>query len=113
MLTHLTAMHSNPTGPQSEGRHRSRRHSAVLLALAGLTSLFATGLSAAAEPVTASSWRLTDETWKLPGQETMGMIGGNVLLQVRPGLKLGVGSYGAVRGNRGGFITLGVAAEGR
>ena len=113
MLTHLTAMHSNPTGPQREGRHRSGRRSAVLLALAGLTSLFATGLSAAAEPVTASSWRLTDETWKLPGQETMGMIGGNVLLQVRPGLKLGVGSYGAVRGNRGGFITLGVAAEGR
>lgn len=60
-----------------------------------------------------ASWRLTDETWKLPGGEAMGMVGGNVLLQVRPGLKLGVGSYGAVRGERGGFITLGLAAEGR
>ncbi len=84
----------------------------ALLALACLTGP-GLALAEASAPWTASSWRLTDETWKLPDGETMGMVGGNVLLQVRPGLKLGVGSYGAVRGNRGGFITLGLAAEGR
>ena len=67
------------------------------------------GLGAAAawaEPappaLSTGSWRLSDETWQLPHGETMGMTGGNVLLQVHPNLKLGVGSYGAVRGRRGG-----------
>jgi hypothetical protein len=63
--------------------------------------------------LSTGTWRLTDETWQLPGAETMGMTGGNLLLQVNPNLKLGVGSYGAVRGRRGGFITMGLAAEGR
>ncbi len=90
------------------GRHRQR---IVLWLLAGLAS-HGLALAEATTPLSAS-WRLTDETWELPGGETMGMVGGNVLLEVRPGLKLGVGSYGAVRGNRGGFITLGLAAEGR
>ena len=66
-----------------------------------------------APALSTGSWRLSNETWQLPHAETMGMIGGNVLLQVHPHLKLGVGSYGAVRGQRGGFITLGLAAEGR
>lgn len=54
---------------------------------------------------------LSDETWKLPGNETMGMVGGNLLFGVSDKLKLGVASYGAVRGNRGGFITLGATGE--
>jgi len=58
-----------------------------------------------------TTWRLTDETWKLPAGETMGMVGGTLLFDVNEQLKLGVGSYGAVRGERGGFITLGLAAE--
>lgn len=60
---------------------------------------------------TRTTWMLSDETWKLPGNETMGMVGGNLLFGVTEKLKLGVASYGAVRGNRGGFITLGATGE--
>jgi hypothetical protein len=62
-------------------------------------------------PVVPTTWRLTNETWKLPAGETMGMVGGTLLFDVNEQLKLGVGSYGALRGERGGFITLGLAAE--
>lgn len=58
-----------------------------------------------------TTWRLSSETLKLPGAEKMGMVGGDLLFDVSDKLRLGVGSYGAVRGERGGFITLGVAGE--
>jgi hypothetical protein len=60
---------------------------------------------------TPTAWRATAETWELPGGEKMGMLGGNLLFDATDYLKLGIGSYGAVRGERGGFITLGLAAE--
>jgi hypothetical protein len=60
---------------------------------------------------TPTTWRLTSETWKLPGTEKMGVVGGNLLFDVNDNVKVGVGSYGAVRGERGGFITLGLAGE--
>ncbi len=60
---------------------------------------------------TPASWRLTSETLHLPGSETMGLVGGDALFDVNEHLRLGVGSYGAVRGERGGFITLGLAGE--
>jgi hypothetical protein len=60
---------------------------------------------------TPTSWRLTSETLHLPGAETMGLIGGDLLFDLNEHLRLGVGSYGAVRGARGGFITLGLAGE--
>lgn len=41
----------------------------------------------------------------------MGVVGGNLLFDVNDNVKLGVGSYGALRGERGGFITLGLAGE--
>ncbi|WP_394756595.1 hypothetical protein [Rhodoferax sp.] len=62
---------------------------------------------------TATTWRLTSETLALPGGEKMGMVGGDVMVDVSDQLRLGVGSYGAVRGERGGFITLGLAGEWR
>lgn len=62
-------------------------------------------------PVVPTTWRLTNETWKLPAGENMGMVGGTLLFDVNQQVKLGVGTYGAVRGERGGFITLGLAAE--
>ena len=55
--------------------------------------------------------RTTLETWKLPGTERMGVIGGTALFDVSDPFKLGLGTYGAVRGDRGGFITLGAAGE--
>jgi hypothetical protein len=41
----------------------------------------------------------------------MGLVGGDVLIDVNEHVRLGVGSFGAVRGERGGFITLGLAGE--
>lgn len=60
---------------------------------------------------TPTAWRVTSENWSLPGAEKMGVVGGNLLFEVNDNVKLGVGSYGAVRGERGGFITLGVTGE--
>lgn len=60
---------------------------------------------------TPTTWRGTYETWKLPDDEKMGMLGLNLLFDVHENIKLGVGSYGALSGQRGGFITLGLAGE--
>ncbi len=65
---------------------------------------------AAIEP-TPTVFRLTDETWKLPGTERMGMLGATALFRVNDHFQLGGATYGATRGNRGGFITLGAAGE--
>ena len=47
------------------------------------------------------------ESWVLPGSEAMGMAGVGVRRAVGEHGFLGVDLYGAVRGERGGFITLG------
>jgi hypothetical protein len=60
-----------------------------------------------------ATWRLTNETYKLPAGERMGMVGANLMLDVADQWRLGIASYGAVRGQRGGFITLGAAGEWR
>jgi hypothetical protein len=60
---------------------------------------------------TATAWRLTTETLRLPAQESMNWTGGNLLFDAGERLRLGVGSYGAMTGGHGGFITLGVAGE--
>ena len=92
-----------------------QRHRIALLA--GLLSL--PGLAfAQADPradlsPTLTRWRTTYENWKLPANEGMGMLGGTALFDVSESTSLGIGSYGAVRGERGGFITLGVAGEWR
>jgi hypothetical protein len=51
------------------------------------------------------------DEYVLPGDERMGMLGGSLLYEARPWLLLGPSSYGALTGERGGFITLGVAGE--
>ena len=56
-------------------------------------------------------WRATFDTLTLPGDEKMGLLGGSLLFDVAGHLRLGVSSYGALSGQRGGFITLGVAGE--
>lgn len=81
--------------------------------LFGASMGYAQGISepAAGLKPTATTWRLTAETLSLPGGEKMGMVGGDLMVDVSEQLRLGVGSYGAVRGDRGGFITLGLAGE--
>ena len=55
--------------------------------------------------------RATTEVLTLPGKEKMGMLGTFMLVDVADGVSLGAGTYGAITGQRGGFITLGGAAE--
>lgn len=58
-----------------------------------------------------TSWRLTDETYDLPNNERMGISGATMLFDVSKNVRIGAGTYGAVRGDYGGFITIGVAGE--
>ncbi|CAN4272743.1 hypothetical protein MCECM63_01158 [Methylophilaceae bacterium] len=55
--------------------------------------------------------RKTFESLNLPGGESMGMLGGELLVNVNEHLRVGAGTYGAIEGERGGFITLGVVSE--
>lgn len=56
-------------------------------------------------------WDLTAESLRLPASKKMGMVAGNLLFGVSDKVRLGVGTYGAISGERGGFITLGIAGE--
>jgi hypothetical protein len=47
----------------------------------------------------------------LPANEKMGFMGSTVLFDATKWLSVGAGAYGALAGQRGGFITLGGAAE--
>lgn len=74
------------------------------------TSSSAIGDPGAVRPVLAS-WRLTDETYGLPNNERMGISGATMLFDVSEHMRIGAATYGAVRGDYGGFITIGVAGE--
>lgn len=60
---------------------------------------------------TATTLKLNYETLKLPGGEPLGWVGADLMFDVSKRARLGVGSYGAMAGERGGFITLGVVGE--
>ena len=51
--------------------------------------------------------RFVRENLNLPDQERMGWVGGGLLFKANDVVSAGVESYGAVTGERGGFITLG------
>jgi len=51
------------------------------------------------------------EQWQLPGSETTGMAALGLQAPVSDWLSLGVEARSATTGNRGGFITIGVAAD--
>lgn len=63
------------------------------------------------DPRPQARWVTSLERWHLPGGEAMGMVGGRLLLDVGSGWRLGPATYGAVEGQRGGFITLGLEVE--
>jgi hypothetical protein len=89
--------------------------------LAALTLLFSSPFVVAQErsdksptPVNAtellsrpSYYRFGIESITLPGNESMGMVGGNYLMQVVPEIYLGPAAYGTISGQRGGFFTAG------
>jgi len=60
---------------------------------------------------TNSRVRFSYESVNLPVNEKMGFLGSTVLFDVNKWLSVGGGGYGALVGQRGGFITLGGAAE--
>lgn len=60
---------------------------------------------------TPTKFRLTFENVSLPDNEKMGFLGGSFLYDVTDWFSFGGSVYGALTGQRGGFITLGGAAE--
>jgi len=56
-----------------------------------------------------AKYRFTFDHTTLPGEEKMGLLGGNYLFSVDNGGYFGLGVYGAVSGERGGFFTGGLA----
>jgi hypothetical protein len=85
---------------------------ALLLPVGGAPALH--GQSAIIPPeVTARDARLvvTYDVLSLPDDERMGILGFTMPFEARPWLQLGPSAYGALTGDRGGFITLGFAAE--
>jgi len=56
-----------------------------------------------------AKYRFTYDRMTLPDDEHMGLLGGNYLLSVNGGGYFGLGVYGAVSGERGGFFTGGLA----
>lgn len=60
---------------------------------------------------TRASFRTTFESVELPRNERMGLLGGSFLFDTSDWFSIGGGAYGALTGERGGFITLGLATE--
>lgn len=56
-------------------------------------------------------FKTTFETLELPANENMGLLGGSFLFDATDWLAVGGSAYGALTGERGGFITLGLTAE--
>jgi hypothetical protein len=59
----------------------------------------------------ASKFRTTFEEITLPQGEKMGLQGFSLLYDINSYLSIGGSAYGALTGQRGGFITLGLAAD--
>jgi hypothetical protein len=76
--------------------------------LGGLGLLLVPALAMAAD-----DWQLRadGETWRLPADESMGVVRLALRRRVTPWLAVGVDGSAAVRGSRGGFITLGFGGE--
>lgn len=89
----------------------------IIICISSLAQLLGSNAAYAADSTpttllaTPTIWRVTTETLSLPNAEKMGMVSGDLLFDVNDHLRLGAGTYGAIRGNRGGFITLGMEAE--
>lgn len=83
--------------------------------LIGASLFVAVGQVVGREEIQATNGRFVAsyETLNLPKGERMGLLGGGFLYDVRPWLAVGGEAYGAMRGQRGGFITLGLGAEAR
>lgn len=82
----------------------------IVLVLSLFFSLKTWGYPDADIASTSSHDRLNYETLSLPHNEKMGFLGGTILYDIRDGFSIGPAFYGAASGQRGGFITLGLAS---
>jgi hypothetical protein len=80
-----------------------------------LVGLLGPLLACAQSRVIETPWALgiDAERWTLPADESVGMTGLHLRRAFGEHLRLGVDSFAAVQGRRGGFITLGVGGEWR
>jgi hypothetical protein len=78
-----------------------------------LVLLMVPSLASAASVPEATEWTLglSAERWQLPADETMGVTGLHLRRAFGEHFQLGIDSFAAVQGQRGGFITLGVGGE--
>lgn len=74
--------------------------------------LFVLALKSSAEDVSIhkNMFRTTYETVTLPQNEAMGLIGLDYLFDTQKNIYYGLGGYGALTGECGGFFTLGIEA---
>jgi len=67
-------------------------------------------ISAGAYEIVPSKLGLTYENFRLSDDENMGVLGGGYTVRVRGSFEAGLGIFGAVKGERGGFFTGGALA---
>jgi hypothetical protein len=79
--------------------------------LAGLVASLAAGGALAQEPSTLvvqpAEARISYERLKLPGNESLGLVGTSYLVEVGQGLAFGPAIFGGISGQRGGMFTFG------
>ncbi len=80
----------------------------ILIAIALVLELLAAPAAAELIPV-HSRLRLTYDTVDMPTpDDDMGLVGFHYLVDFRPGWYAGIGGFGSVSGDRGGFLTGGL-----
>lgn len=84
---------------------------ALLFGVVFVSTAFAE--SASSINTTPAKLRFSYEEVTIPANEKMGLLGGTFLYEFSDHLSAGPAAYGAITGNRGGFITLGLATEAR
>lgn len=90
-----------------------KRVSRIMSSL-GVLCFFGTGSIAQAEDERMRfETKMAYESLSLPGSESMGMLGFGVERTLGQNFSAGVGTWTAVSGDRGGFITIGVQGSGR
>ena len=95
------------------GGQRIARRLALAFLWAGGAAAAAMAEDAAVAPAVPTDWslRVDAEQWTLPSSESIGVTRLGFRRQFTPGFSVGIDSLAAVRGSRGGFITLGVGGE--
>jgi hypothetical protein len=94
------------------GHHSLKEYLPILISVLVVASASAaSGENRRGIHTTGGVFRTTFESVSLPGDEDMGFGGFTFLYDAVGGVSVGPGLYGAMTGERGGFITLGLSGE--